>query len=63
MIIHFNDTSGATLELLVDDRSYRYRAIRGEHSLTLYYSLPEHVEIPLGAWCEFQGEIYTLGSP
>jgi hypothetical protein len=63
MIVHFNDANDTALELLVDDRSYRYRAIRGEHSLTLYYSLPEHVEVPLGAWCEFQGERYTLESP
>jgi hypothetical protein len=31
--------------------------------LTLYYSLPEHIEIPIGAYCEFEGETYTLERP
>ena len=35
----------------------------GDHSLTLYYSLPEHVEIPVGSYCEFQGETFTLKRP
>ena len=51
------------LKVLVDDTSYRYRAIKGDNSLTLYYSLPQHVEIPVGATCEFQGETYTLMRP
>lgn len=60
MELHFNNT---TLNIGVNDNSYRYRAIMGDHAITLYYSLPEHIEIPLGAWCEFQGERYTLESP
>jgi hypothetical protein len=60
MKIYFNSTE---LDLPVNDNSYRYRAIRGEHSLTLYYSLAEHVEIPVGAYCEFEGETYTLERP
>jgi hypothetical protein len=60
MIIHFNNTE---LELPVNDNSYRYRAIKQIGSLTLYYSLPQHVEIPLGAWCEFEGATYTLTEP
>lgn len=35
----------------------------GQNTLTLYYSLAQHVEIPIGAWCEFQNERYTLESP
>ncbi|MDB8999867.1 hypothetical protein PN653_04510 [Parabacteroides distasonis] len=35
----------------------------GDHSLTLYYSLPEHIEIPVGSYCEFQGETFTLKRP
>lgn len=60
MRIFFNDTE---LELPVNDNSYRYRAIKGEHSLTLYYSLPQHIEIPIGAYCIFEGEEYTLEKP
>lgn len=51
------------LDIAVDDSSYRYRAIMGEHSLTLYYSLAEHVEIPVGAYCDYQGERFTLERP
>jgi hypothetical protein len=60
MIIYFDNTN---LNIPVNDNSYRYRAIKGEHSLTLYYSLPEHVEIPIGATCVFEGETYTLENP
>lgn len=60
MIIHFNETE---LDLCVNDNSYRQRAIKGEHSLTLYFSLPEHIEIPVGAYCVFEGETYTLEAP
>ena len=35
----------------------------GENSLTLKFSLAEHVEIPLGSYCEFMGETYTLDIP
>ena len=51
------------LDVEVDDSSYRYRAIKGENSLTLKYSLAEHVEIPVGAYCEYQGERYSLEHP
>ncbi|MDR0864947.1 MAG: hypothetical protein LBO74_08450 [Candidatus Symbiothrix sp.] len=60
MIIHFNNTE---IDLAVNDNSYRYRAIKQIGSLTLYYSLPQHIEIPLGAWCEFEGATYTLTEP
>lgn len=48
---------------MVDDNSYRHRVIMGDHNITLHYSLAEHVEIPVGAYCEFQGERYTLMRP
>ncbi len=51
------------LDIAVNDNSYRNRAIMGDHNLTLYYALPEHVEIPVGAYCEFEGERYTLMRP
>lgn len=58
------DSAGTMiLDIAVDDSSYRYRAIMGEHSLTLYYSLAEHVEIPVGAYCDYQGERFTLERP
>ena len=50
------------LSVDVNDNSYRYRAIKGDHNLMLYFSLAEHVEIPVGATCTFQNEEYTLMS-
>ncbi|EJU32240.1 cell envelope integrity protein TolA [Capnocytophaga sp. CM59] len=35
----------------------------GEHTLNLYFALSTYTEIPTGAWCEFQGERYTLNQP
>ncbi|MCX6222493.1 MAG: hypothetical protein NTZ69_16095 [Bacteroidia bacterium] len=60
MILHFNSTQ---LEVQVSDDSYRYQQIMGEHSLTLTFSLPTYIEIPVGAYCDFQGERYTLTKP
>ena len=62
-MIIYNNTGNKILEIEVDDNSYRNRAIMGDHSLTLYYSLPEHVEILVGSYCEFQGETFTLKRP
>lgn len=59
----FDKTGQLVLEVAVDDNSYRNRVIMGDHSLTLYYSLPTHVEIPVGSYCEFKGERYTLMRP
>lgn len=57
MIIHFDDTE---LEVLVDDNSYRRRAVKEKDKLVLYYSLTHHVEIPVGAWVEYEGHVYSL---
>ena len=60
MQLYFNSTH---IEIFPTDESYRYRSIMGEHTLTLYFSLPTYTDIPTGAWCEFQGERYTLNQP
>lgn len=60
MRILFNNTH---LDIIPADESYRYRQIMGEHSLTLYFSLAQHTEIPTGATCQFQGETYVLNLP
>ena len=59
----YGDNDTPLLDVEVDDSSYRHRAIMGDYNLTLYYSLAEHVELPVGAWCEYQGERYTLMRP
>lgn len=60
MQLHFNSTY---IDVLPTDESYRYRSIMGEHTITLYFSLSTYTDIPTGAWCEFQGERYTLNQP
>lgn len=57
--IHYNDTF---LEVQESDSSYRYRSLMRKTQLVLKYSLPEYVEIPVGAWCEFQGQKFFLMS-
>ncbi len=59
----YDKTDRLILDIVVNDNSYRNRAIMGDHNLTLYYSLPEHVEIPVGAYCEFEGTRYFLLLP
>ncbi|MDR3267192.1 MAG: hypothetical protein LBT24_06465 [Tannerella sp.] len=61
MKIYHNNTE--ILDVNVNDGSYRYREIKGEHSITLYFSLPEHIEIPVGAYCEFEAQTYTIEKP
>lgn len=54
---------GQPLDLQVTDNSFRYRAIMGDDSLTLYFSLLQYVDIPVGAYVMFQGQRYELMSP
>lgn len=59
MIIY--DAGGVVLlDIEVDDTSIRYKAIKGENSLTLKFSLAQHIEFPLGCWCDFKGDVYSL---
>lgn len=59
----YNSKDQLLLDVIVDDSSYRHRVIKGDHNLTLKYSLAEHVELPVGAYCDYQGERYTLERP
>lgn len=64
MDIFFKNTDTIPgLIIMVNDDSYRYRAIKGEHNLTLHFSLERHVEIPVGSWCMFEAERYELEMP
>lgn len=49
-----------TIELLTDDNSYSYEAVMGEDALTLYFSHPGYLNVPVGSWCEFYGKRYSL---
>lgn len=59
----YDNTGKLLLDIPVDDDSYRYRAIAQAKKVELRYSLPEHVELPTGAYIEYQGERYTLWYP
>lgn len=59
----YNSNGTVLLEVAVDDNSYRNRRIMGDNNITLYFSLAEHIEIPVGAYCVFEGERYTLERP
>lgn len=59
----YDSNNTLILAVEVDDNSCRNRAIMGDDTLTLYYSLATHTEIPVGAYCDFQGTRYTLTRP
>lgn len=59
----YSSSDSLILAVTVDDNSYRNRQIMGDHNLTLYYSLAEHTEIPVGSYVEYQGVRYTLERP
>lgn len=51
-----------TVSVEVDDSSYRYRALMRKPQLILKFSLPEYIDFPVGTWCVYQNETYTLNS-
>ena len=58
MVTLYNDDKEIKIE--VKDESYSYEAIMGEDTLTLYFSHPGYIEIPVGSWCDFYGKRYFL---
>lgn len=59
----YNSQGIETHDLILDNTSYRYRAIMGENALTLHFSSENYIHISVGSYCEFQGERYTLTTP
>lgn len=59
MILHYNGTDHI---ISPEDNSYRNRTIMGENALTIYFAKPVFEEIPVGAYCDFDGERFTLMS-
>lgn len=51
-----------SLNIEVDDTSNRYRALMQKPQLVLKFSLPEYIDFPIGTWCEYQNEVFTLNS-
>jgi len=63
MRLHNIDGNGATLDVNVEDRSYRRREIMGEDALYLYFSHPTFVSIAVGTYADFEGSRYYLLQP
>lgn len=59
----FDKNSIKLYDIQVDDRSVRYRSIMNDDSLSLYFSLPGIVSVPLGSYVDFEGQRYTLFYP
>lgn len=62
-MIIYDKTGKQILDIQVDDSSYRYRAIKQGDKVYLYFSLTEHVEIPLHSYIDYQGQRYILAKP
>lgn len=62
-MIIYSKTGEVILDIEVDDTSYRYRAIRQGDKVYLYFSLTDHIEIPIYSYINFQGQRYTLWKP
>lgn len=63
MKIYQNFEGTKFIEVEVGENSYRYKAIKDTNTLTLNFSLFEHVDLPVGSWIEFEGEKYYLLTP
>lgn len=63
MVTIYSKVGAVLLQVEVDGTSYVIKRLMGDNSVVLNYSLPAHVELPVGAYCEFGGERYTLISP
>lgn len=62
-MVIYGKSGQVILDIDVEDDSYRYRAIMNGTQVVLYYSLTEHVEVPVGSYIEYQGVRYTLWRP
>lgn len=47
----------------VEDSSYRYRSLMQRPQLVLKFNLPYFVEFPIGTYCTFQQQRFTLNDP
>ena len=60
MKIYFNNSY---IEIQPDDNAYRSRQIMGEDALYLSFDYQGYLDIPVGAYCEFDGVTYYLLKP
>ena len=55
-----NGTALTSIE--VDDESYHFAEIMGRDDVTLYFSLPQFMEFPVGCYITYMAKTYTLYS-
>lgn len=48
------------LQVQPDDSSYRYRALQTKPQLVLKFALPFYIELPVGTYCTYQNQRFTL---
>lgn len=60
MILNINNS---TLEIEALDTSYRYASIMGGDMLTIDFTAVGYIDIPVGAYTDYQGARYTLERP
>lgn len=63
--LYWDNTQRAieSLQIQENDSSYRSRGLMQRPQLVLKFSLPTYHEIPVGAYCDYQGERFVLMSP
>ena len=61
-MIIYNPDDTPFISVDVNDTSYRYRGLMASDDLNLEFSLAEHIELPVGAYCTFEAQKYVLMS-
>lgn len=59
----YNEAGRVLADVLVEDSSYRLREIKGRDEITLYFSVPVPLELPIGCYVEYGGIRYTMEEP
>lgn len=59
-MIIYNPNGTPIIDIEVDDTSFCLQSIMDSDDVQLEFSLTEHVELPIGAYVEFQGNRYEL---
>ena len=62
-IVLYNADDTVRKLLIVDDNSYRIRSIMGDIQVLLYFSSPEHIEIPVGCYIIFREHAILSNAP
>lgn len=59
-MIIYRPNGQALISIDIDDESYHYAEIMGRDDVTLYFSLPQYIEFPVGCYITYMAKNYTL---